>query len=501
MKVLTGGQMRELERITVEDFKVPSIVLMENAASGFCTALSGAIDLNKKKICVFCGRGNNGGDGFAIARHLKNMTYNVSCVIGFDEKDAQMLLTKDAYTNYLIASNMGIEIIRFEKMSQSYDIIIDAILGTGLKGAAKNPESYMIKAINKSNSYVVSVDVPSGADASNGNIYGECVHAHLTITFCRAKVGHFLYPCKDYAGEIIIVPISIPEKILDDFDSGFYALSDNIYSYLPKRCEHSHKGDFGKVLAYLGSDNMKGAALLCTSAIFNSGVGMVTVASTEKVLNSLVLKIPEAMTLPLDEKNDEKLLLEALSKNDVLLLGCGIGKSPQAQRLTQMLILASENPMVIDADGINNLSTNINVLYKKKAPVVLTPHMAEFSRLTGVDKKQLEENKLAKALSFSKEYGVTLVLKNADTIVATPSGKVYICTVSNSGMAKAGSGDVLAGIIAGLIAQGASPDIAAAAGVYIHSVSGSRARCNLGARSMTASDIVSELGGIFKTIN
>jgi len=501
MKIVTSAQMKELERISVEDFKIPSILLMENAASGFCTALLNLIDLNKKKICIFCGRGNNGGDGFAIARHLKNMSYNVSCVIGFDENDAPTLLTKDAYTNYCITSNMGIEIIRFEEMSQGYDIIIDAILGTGLKGSPKKPESDMIKSINESNSLVVSVDIPSGADASNGKIYDVCVCANYTITFCCAKTGHFLCPCKNYAGRIISVPISIPQKILDNFDSGFYALSDDIYSHLPQRREHSHKGDFGKVLAFVGSDNMKGAAILCVSAIFKSGVGMVTVASTENVLNSLVLKIPEAMTLCLDEKTDENLLSDAVSKNDVLLLGCGIGKSAHAQRFTQMLIETSENPMVIDADGINNLSTNINVLYKKKAPVILTPHLAEFSRLIGADKKQVEENKLKEAISFSKKYDTFLVLKSADTIVATPSGKVYICAVSNSGLATAGSGDVLAGIIAGLLAQGASPDIAAAAGVYIHSVSGLRARDNLGARSMTASDIISELGEIFKSIN
>lgn len=501
MKVVTSAQMKELERITVGDYKIPSILLMENAASLFCTALLKSIDLNKKKICVFCGRGNNGGDGFAIARHLKNMSYDVSCIIGFDKNDAQMLLTKDAYTNYCITSNMGIEIIRFDKVPQGYDIIIDAILGTGIKGSPKKPESDMIKAINESNSLVVSVDIPSGADASDGKIYNECVRADYTITFCSAKVGHFLYPCKNYVGRIIIVPISIPKKILDDFDSGFYTLSDDIYSHLPKRCEHSHKGDFGKVLAFVGSDNMKGAAILCVSAVFKSGVGMVTVASTEKVLNSLILKIPEAMTLSLDEKTDEDSLVEALSKNDVLLLGCGIGKSAQAQRLTKMLIETSENPMVIDADGINNLSTNINVLYKKKAPVILTPHLAEFSRLIGTDKKQVEENKLSEAISFSKKYDTFLVLKSADTIVVTPSGKVYICAASNSGLATAGSGDVLAGIIAGLLAQGAPPDIAAAAGVYIHSVSGLRARSNLGARSMTASDIISELGEVFKTIN
>ena len=179
-------------------------------------------------------------------------------------------------------------------MTEKCDVIIDALLGTGLKGAPRKPESDMIKAINESDSYVVSVDIPSGADASNGKIYDDCVCAFYTITFCRAKVGHYLYPCKDYVGQLTRVPLSIPKEVIDNFDTGFYTLNDEIFSFLPKRRENSHKGDFGKVLALVGSDNMKGAALLSVSALFKSGVGMVTVASQKSVLNNIVLN-----TLPL----------------------------------------------------------------------------------------------------------------------------------------------------------------------------------------------------------
>lgn len=500
MKVVTSEQMRELERIAVEDCKIPSILLMENAAAGFCLALLRIVDLTKKKIFVFCGKGNNGGDGFAIARHLKNMDFDVSCIIGFDKDKAENILTKDSYTNYLIAENIGIKIIPFQKMTEKCDVIIDALLGTGLKGAPRKPESDMIKAINESNAYVVSVDIPSGADASTGKIYDDCVCAFYTITFCRTKVGHYLYPCKDYVGQITSVPLSIPKEVIDNFDTGFYTLNDEIFSFLPKRSDNSHKGDFGKVLAFVGSDNMKGAAILSVSALFKSGVGMVTVASEKSVLNNIVLNIPEAMTLPVETENDEEELLSALSKNTVLLLGCGIGKSPLAQKLTSTLIKTSENPMVIDADGINNLSENIDILKEKKAPAILTPHIVEFSRLSGLTKKQIEENKIEAALTFAKKYDVILVLKNADTIVATPDGRIYICNISNSGLATAGSGDVLAGIIAGLLAQGASPDIAAAAGVYIHCMSGHFAKCDFGARSMTASDLISGLPEVLKRI-
>lgn len=500
MKIVTSEQMKELERIAIEECKIPSILLMENAAAGFCLSLIRIIELSGKKICVFCGRGNNGGDGFAIARHLNNMGLNVSCVVGFDKENAEKILTSDSYTNYRIAVNMGIPIIPFEDMCEKYDVIIDALLGTGLKGAPRKPESDMIKAINESDAYVVSVDIPSGADASTGKIYDDCVCAFYTITFCSSKVGHFLYPCKDYVGQITNVPLSIPKEVIDNYDTGFYMLNEKIYSYLPKRRENSHKGDFGKALAFVGSDNMKGAALLSVSALFKSGVGMATVASNETVLNNVVLNIPEAMTLPLTPENDEETLLKALEKNDVLLLGCGLGKSEQAKRLTRYLITTSEKPMVIDADAINHLSENTDLLYQKKAPVILTPHIMEFSRLSGLTKQQIEENKLKEAQNFARKYDVILVLKNADTIVATPDGKVYICAVSNSGLATAGSGDVLAGIITGLLAQGATHEIAAAAGVYLHSIAGHGAKHNFGERSMTASDIIAGLSEVLKKI-
>lgn len=501
MKAVTSGQMKEIERIAIEDYNIPSVVLMENAAIGFCNSLLKIIDLSNKKICVFCGRGGNGGDGFAIARHLKNMSCNVSCVIGFDERNAEAALSKDAYINYRIASNMEIEIIPFEEMNENYDLLIDALLGTGLKDAPKKPESDLIKAINESASCVVSVDIPSGADASGGKVFGDCVRADFTITFCCEKVGHYLYPCKEYVGKLLTVPISIPKTIVDGLSTGFSILDDDIYSHLPRRYDNSHKGDFGKILAFVGSDGMTGAALLSVSSAFKSGVGMVTVASSKEVLNSLVLSIPEAMTLPLEEKDGEALLSEALLKNDVLLLGCGIGRSAQAEKLTHKLIETSQKPMVIDADAINHLSKKVDILKNKKAPAILTPHLVEFSRMTGIDKKQIEENKLELALTFSKKYDVFLVLKNADTLVTTPDGVAYICPVSNSGLATAGSGDVLAGIIAGLLAQGASPEVAASAGVYIHSASGALAKERKGERSMTASDIISGLPELLKKIN
>lgn len=501
MKIVTSEQMRALEKTAIEDYGIPSILLMENAATGFCLSLMSVNDLQAiKHIGIFCGRGNNGGDGFAIARHLHTYNHNVSCIIGFDEKNAENILTKDSYTNYAIAKNMEIPIINYKKIDKKYDLIIDALLGTGFKGAPKKPEADMIRIINDSGAYVASVDIPSGADASNGKIYGECVCASYTIAIGLTKTGHYLYPAKDYVGLLRLVPISIPQKIIDNYNSNYYILNDKIFSYLPKRHENSHKGDFGKVLAYVGSDNMSGAAMLSVSAAFKSGVGMVTAASSETVLKNVVLNIPETMTLPIAGENLGKKLISALEKNDVLLLGCGIGRSEKAKKLTEKLITSCEKPMVIDADGINNLSENIDILYKKKAPVILTPHTVEFSRMTGLTPEHIEQNRLDEAINFSKKYNVVLVLKGASTIIASPDNGTYICAFGNSGLATAGSGDVLAGIIAGLLAQGAPPHIAAAAGVHTHSMAGMHASSNLGKRSMTASDVIAKLPEVLKKI-
>lgn len=501
MRIVTGEQMRNIEKIAIEDYGIPSILLMENASVGFCLLLINNNNLHTyKNIGVFCGRGNNGGDGFAIARYLHTHGYNVSCIIGFDEKDAKKLLSNDSYSNYTLVKSVDVPIVDYKCITEKYDFIIDAILGTGIKGAPKTSEAEMISIINKSNAYVVSVDIPSGANASNGKIYSECVCASSTIAIGQIKTGHYLYPAKNYVGHLGLVHISIPKNIINTLENGFYALNDKIFSYLPNRSDNSHKGDFGKVLAFVGSDNMSGAAILSVSAAFKSGVGMVTVASSEKVLQNILLSIPEAMTLPLYEQACEDNLFSALKKNDVMLIGCGIGLNESAKKLTQKLVTNCKKPMIIDADGINNLSENINVLYEKKAPIILTPHTMEFSRMTGLSPEYIEQNRLEEAIKFSKKYDVVLVLKGADTIIASPDNGTYISTYSNSGLATAGSGDVLAGITAGLLAQGAPTHIAAAAAVYVHSLAGMHASNNLGKRSMSASDIIKSLPEVLKII-
>ncbi len=496
VKLVTSEQMRFLEKTAIEEYSVPSLILMENAAMGFCEEVKKHIDLKEKHIGVFCGKGNNGGDGFAIARHLVNSGFDVSCVISFDAENAKQLLTYDAYTNFCIMKNMNVCVCDIENADAKYDIIIDAVLGTGIKGAPKKAEEEIICMINDRGKFIISVDVPSGADATSGKVEGECVRADMTITFCLAKAGHFLYPAKEYAGKLLVTHISVPQKVTDEYESNLYTLTDEVFSLLPKRKENSHKGTYGKVLAYCGTKGMSGAAMLSVSAVLKSGAGMVSCASSDDVIKNVVINTPEAMTISLDEKNSNEKLICALEKNDALLVGCGIGRSEKAKDIVQMLIKEAEKPMVIDADGINNLSENIDIIYKKKAPVILTPHTVEFSRLTGFKPEYIEQNRLELATGFAEKYDVILVLKGADTIIASPDRKVYISAISNSGLSTAGSGDVLSGIIASFLAQGTKPYDAAICGVYTHSLAGDLARKDLGEKSMTASDIISNISKV-----
>ena len=226
---------------------------------------------------------------------------------------------------------------------EKYDIIIDALLGTGIKGAARKAEADIIEKINQTDSFVCAVDIPSGADASNGKVAGSVVKADMTITFAFAKVGHFLYPAKEYVGELSICPISLPQNVINNFEGNILTLDDNIFSHLPKRHDNSHKGDFGKVLACVGSDNMSGAAMLAVSAIFKSGVGMVTAVSTEKALANIVINLPETMTLPISDNATDDAFINVLDKNDVLLMGCGMGKSTSREAFIKDIVSFCEN--------------------------------------------------------------------------------------------------------------------------------------------------------------
>lgn len=491
MRLVTAQQMRELEQMTFSEYGFSSLLMMENAAQGFCDRLEREYgSVCRKKIAVFCGKGNNGGDGFAVARLLSVRGAFVRIFIGFDPH----LLKGDAKTNYETAERFGIKILDTEAFSDDCDVVIDALFGTGFHGEIAGEDAETVEKINASHAFVAAVDMPSGANADNGTVSEFCVCADMTVTFGMGKLGQCLYPAKQKTGQVFVSEISVPLQLRKAYPSGYFALDSAIFSRLPQREENTHKGNFGKCLIFAGSRGMCGAAVMASNAVLKSGAGMATLAIPEEVSSIAAAKLTEVMTLPLPMEYTKKslsLLEEQMKTQDIFLMGCGLGRSTERQSLVRELLLRSKLPTVIDADGINALQGHIHILKQKRVPVVLTPHLVEFSRISGFSPEEIVADKVKLAKQFAVEYDVILVLKGADTVVACPDGRVFVNTLSNSGMATAGSGDVLAGMIAGLAAQGAELSDAACLGVFLHTLAGEIAREQYGEYGMTATDILS----------
>lgn len=491
MIALSVEKMRKLEQLAINEFNIPSILLMEDAAYGFVSALKQEVgDISSKKICVICGKGNNGGDGYAIARLLKSLGAEVSIFSVCDIND----LSGDAKKNFDIAKAIKIPFI--DTLS-SYDIIIDAIFGTGFHGNIPEDISKIIDYINKSDCFVASVDIPSGLSAESGQ--GKTfVCADLCVSFGYAKYGHFIYPAKGAYKKLVVAPISIPEC-----SNECEVITAKTFDEIPKRAKNSHKGTFGKALAFVGSDGMAGAAILSGSAILKSGAGMATVASSDTLIPSLAHHFPSVMTYPIptaDGKlcdNAAELILKKSSGMNSMLIGCGLGMTEDAKSTVTSLIKNIKIPTVIDADGLNIISENIDILKEKKADLLLTPHILEFSRLSGYTVDEIRKDPYNLAKEFAKKHSVTVILKDAVTVIADPSGKTAVSPADNSGMATAGSGDVLAGIATSLLSQGIAPFKAAKLAVYIHSAAGRFAADALGEYGMTSTDILKSVPTAF----
>lgn len=491
MIAVSVEKMRELEAYAIKQLNIPSILLMENAACGFVQALREHLgNISSKKILVVCGKGNNGGDGYAIARLLHFSGANVSIYSICDTNT----LAGDAKTNCEIVKSMSIP---FVDAFENYDIIVDAIFGTGFHGDVLDEVRLIIDYINRSNSFVASVDIPSGLSAENGQ--GKTfVTADLCVTFGYAKTGLFLYPARSAYKNLVIAPIPIPE-VCDNC----YVITEDTFSEIPERHKNSHKGTFGKAMAFVGSQGMAGAAILSGSAILKSGAGMVTVATADTIIPSLAHHFPSVMTYPVPTKDGKlcpdaaELILKKAKEMNAFLIGCGLGQSETTKKTVETLICNLEIPMVIDADGLNILSQSIDLLKQRKTDIILTPHIAEFSRLSGLSISQIKENPIDASKQFARTHGVTVILKDAVTVIFSPDGKTAICPAENSGMATAGCGDVLAGVVTSLLSQGMTPFDAARLGVYIHSAAGRISANDLGEYGMTSEDVLNNVPRAF----
>lgn len=512
MKVVTAEEMRDIDKRTIEDYGIPGLVLMERA--GLSVALKVKELFEKKKVIVLAGGGNNGGDGIVAARNLFNWGWNVKVLLLSEEQR----LSPDCLAQFRIARKMGVHIEPRDTLNAGDlhgAIVIDAVIGTGLKKPVKPPISELIRALNKSDVPVIAVDIPSGISSDNGGVLGDAVLADCTVTFGLPKVGHMLPPGNKYSGRLFIEDIGFPKELLVSDALGVYALEKHdAGTLLPERQADSYKGDFGHVLVVAGSRGKTGAALMTARACLRSGAGMVTLGVPETLSGIFQGRITEEMVLPLPDTGKGILSDKAYStladfldrKADVLATGPGLTSGPTVVRLIKRLVETITVPMVLDADALNAISGGTGVFKRAKSPVVLTPHLGEMARLLADNSRKtgpppvssdllhaIKSDKLGVARSFAKKHGVYLVLKGAPSIIAEPEGEVCINTTGNPGMATAGAGDVLTGMIAAMLSQGLQPFDASVFGVYLHGSAGDAAASAKGVYSLVASDIIEHI--------
>lgn len=509
MKLVNSGQMRRIDADTIKNEKIASVDLMENAGYAIASAIISEIIPTDDEVSfsIFCGKGNNGGDGFVIGRFLQQAGLNVK----FYFLGPLAKLTDDARINFDRVAGLEIPISELKKIEQlpeylESDFIIDALFGTGFEGSPKGISADLIEYINNQPQQVISVDLPSGLNADNGQFDGAVIDADFTFTLALPKYGLYISPGREKSGIVNIIDIGIPDKVIDKFKQHNQLITPEYVSdTLPIRKPDGHKGDFGKLFILAGSTGMTGAVALTAKSALRSGVGLAKIGCPKSIQNVIAQLVIEATSKPLpDIAKKGALALRGLgeiklafSEHDAVVIGPGIGQHFQTKELICRLLLGLDKPAVIDADGLNALVGNLQILEDTKAELILTPHPGEFQRLTGVHSSNDIFEKIESARKFAIKQQTVLVLKGSPTVVADINGTVFLNQTGNSGMATGGSGDVLSGIIGCFLSQGVPPIDAALCGVYLHGLAGDFAAAELGMSSMIASDIIDFLPEAF----
>lgn len=507
MKVLTAGQMKNIDRRAIEEIGIIGPILMENAGRGIAGAVEKRFPrIEEKRVLVVAGKGNNGGDGFVVARHLDNKGACVRVILLAEKKD----LAGDAGLNCGIADKMGIDIIEAPTAGQwqaqqgkvaEADILIDAVFGTGLQKPAGGRYAGVIDDINKAKAYKVAVDIPSGMAADRFQIIGPTVKADLTVTMAAPKIAHVFPPAEEYVGELIVADISTPPFLFEEESPCLTMVEENmLLPYFSKREKNTHKGTYGHLFILSGSLGKTGAAAMSGKAALKMGAGLVTVGTPKSCVPIVARSMEELMTEPLPETSEWTLSEEGLNKilfllkgMDAVMIGPGLSVHESTSRLIKKLLPRLDIPMVLDADALNIIADDIEILKELQAPAVLTPHPGEFARLIHSDTGDVVNNKIERVPDFARRYGVHVVLKGYRTLISDPEGHVFINPTGNPGMATGGSGDVLSGMLGAMIIQEEELQPAVTAGVYVHGMSGDIAAEKLGEKSLLAGDIISFL--------
>jgi hydroxyethylthiazole kinase-like uncharacterized protein yjeF len=509
MKIVTAQQMKNIDRRAIRDFGIPGPVLMENAAAAVMTEMEKFFDgLAGTRVGILCGKGNNGGDGLALARRLRirGVPVRVALLAPFNS------VAGEAKVNLAILRKMDVEIKQnaaipaiADVVSWS-DIVVDAVLGVGLSTPLKGTYAFAVELMNASGKPLVAVDVPTGINADTGEVMGSAVRAGLTVTMALLKRGLVLHPGAQHAGTVRVADIGIPSEVVEKENIAVSLLTrGSAWGLIDPRRPDANKGSFGHVLVVAGSLGKAGAAVMTARGALRTGAGLVSVATPNSLVPIIQQHVFESMCIPAAESIDgtigigaEVELLRAAEKMSACAIGPGLSTHFETIQVVRNFIERLTVPAVIDADGLNALAGSLDMLKKAKAPVILTPHPGEMGRLIGISARDVQKDRIGIAGDFAMKYKVTLVLKGAGTVVAAPDGRVFINSTGNPGMATGGAGDVLTGMIGSLLAQGYTTTQAACLGVYLHGLAGDLAAKEKGEMAMLAGDLIEKIPDAIK---
>ncbi|NQT23924.1 NAD(P)H-hydrate dehydratase [candidate division KSB1 bacterium] len=498
--LLTAKEMREADRLTIEEFGISGLVLMENAGLAVVDEVEIHLEENPDDfILILCGKGNNGGDGMVAARHLANQGIPISVAL-IGQSDA---LKGDARIQYDILQKMKVPVHEIQTLEElepfsDADCIVDALLGTGIFGPVTGLMGEVIEWINQSGARVIAVDLPSGIQSDTGACAGNCVLADVTVTMAALKRGLAFHPGRDLAGEIVIADISMPDTVFDSFPPAMWLVElEDVQDMLPLRFPNGHKGTYGKIAVLAGSRGMTGAASLVSQATLRAGAGLTILGIPESLNPILETQCAEVMTRPFVETSAGSLSMKALPEiekliewADILILGPGLSMDPDTGELVRHLVQFVELPLVIDADGLNHLAGHVALLKARKSPTILTPHCGELARLLGDSPDTVCNDRLTALDRIVDQTDCVCVLKGSPTLIKGPDDPTYVNSTGNDGLATAGAGDVLTGIIGGFLAQNVDAIEAAIASVYVHGDAADLFASEFSERGLIAGDLL-----------
>ncbi len=534
----TAELMQQFDSSAITTYSLPGIVLMENAGRAFVDVLEKHItSLSGKSVLIICGKGNNGGDGFVIARHLANRGAIVRIILLCGKNDVKgdakanldiVLKEISSKKSRIIFSEVlsgrkfstifnrrpdvattGVEpLVPISKHFNDYDVIVDAIFGTGFAGEVNGIYKIVIEWINAQRAFIASVDIASGVNATTGIVASVAVKANLTVTMGLGKIGQYVGSGRDHSGRIEIVDISIPHFLFTPSKSPTLRVQhSDVKCLFPKRSLSAHKNSVGRVFVLAGSRSLTGAPFMAAQSALKSGAGAVVLGVPKSIHDALIRKVAEVMVTPLDETSEGSIsraalpaILEKVNWADVVAIGPGLSTNEETQDVVQQLLKTIDKPVVLDADGINAMGSHIPTLKMRKAATIMTPHVGELRKLIELDAEEIERSRVEVARMAAKQLNAVVCLKGAPTATGIPAGTVFLNSTGNPGMATAGSGDVLTGIVSSLLAQGMHTAEAAYAGVFVHGLAGDIAAEKFGQRSLMALDILDCIHDALKRI-